>query len=206
MNVLGVTFDSKLNWSSHIAKAIAKAKKALYGLRLLRKYFNKDQMRTLLDSYFYSVLYYNSVIWLTPEICSQMKQSLLSISNALRSCMLNNCTEISFIRIHEIWKKCTPSQIMLYQNSLELHKFLNTIDGYLTTEHVRVLTNIICTSRQLTFEVTRSNVFKIGMNTRSNKFYHLNKLIRLDNLNLGFVHLKKLMKLQFLKFGKTSFP
>ena len=81
-----------------------------------------------------------------------------------------------------------------------------TIDGNLTTEHVRVLTNIICTSRQLTFEVTRSNVFKIGMNTRSNKFYHLNKLIRLDNLNLGFVHFKKLMKLQFLKFGKTSFP
>ena len=35
MNVLGVTFDSKLNWSSHTSKAIAKAKKALYALRLL---------------------------------------------------------------------------------------------------------------------------------------------------------------------------
>ena len=48
-------------------------------------------MRILLDSYFYSVLYYNSVIWLTPEINSVMKQSLLSVSaNALRSCVMSN--------------------------------------------------------------------------------------------------------------------
>ena len=28
MNVLGVTFDSKLNWNTHIAQTIVKAKKA----------------------------------------------------------------------------------------------------------------------------------------------------------------------------------
>ena len=82
------TFDSKLNWNAHIANAITKAKKSLFGLRLIRKYFNQNEMRALLDSNFYSVLYYNSVIWLTPEISSVMKQSLLSISaNAMRSCI-----------------------------------------------------------------------------------------------------------------------
>ena len=53
MNVLGVIFDSKLSWNDHIAHCISKSKKALFALRLLRKYFNFDEMRTLLDSNFY---------------------------------------------------------------------------------------------------------------------------------------------------------
>ena len=58
MNVLGVIFDSRLTWNAHIASAITKAKKALFALRLLKRFFNKQEMRTLLDSNFYSVLYY----------------------------------------------------------------------------------------------------------------------------------------------------
>ena len=53
MNVLGVIFDCKLNWNSHVASAINKAKNSLLALRLLRKYFNPSEMRTLLDSNFY---------------------------------------------------------------------------------------------------------------------------------------------------------
>ena len=41
------------------------------------------------------------------------------------------------------------------------------------------------------------------MNTTANKLYHINNLIRLDQLNLSFVHFKKLAKYQFLKFGPT---
>ena len=78
INVLGVTFDSKLNWGEHISNTICKAKKSLYALRLLRKFFNFQEMRTLLDSYFYSILYYNCEIWLTPDINSTLKQSLFA--------------------------------------------------------------------------------------------------------------------------------
>ena len=93
MNVLRVIFDSKLNWGPQVANSIYKAKKALFALRLLRKFFNDKEMRLLLDSYFYSVLYYNAVVWLTPELSSTLKQHLLSVSaNALRSCMMSNCS------------------------------------------------------------------------------------------------------------------
>ena len=104
-------------------------------------------MRTLLDSHFYSVLYYNSVIWLRPEIENGMKQKLLSISaSALRSCLMNKCNVISFERIHELNKKCTPSQIMLYQAALSLHKTLNfEIPDF---EAITVLNQMIFTSRQ----------------------------------------------------------
>ena len=72
-----------------------------------------------------------------------------------------------------------------------------------TTENVRLLNNIVCPRRQLKFEILRDNHIKIGMNTGSNKFYHLNKLIGLDLFNHSFVHYKKLMKIQFLKYGYT---
>ena len=161
-------------------------------------------MRLLLDSNFYSVLYYNSVLWLTPGLSAVLKQSLLSISaNALRSCMLSFNSEISFENIHKKCKKCTPTQIMFYQTSLQLHKSINEIYNCCTSEHTTLLNNIVCTGRQLKFEITRDNRGKIGMNTFSNKFYHVSKLIGLDTLNLTFVHFKKIMKVQFLKNGKT---
>ena len=34
MNVLGVIFDNKLTWSVHVAHAISKARRAMFGLRL----------------------------------------------------------------------------------------------------------------------------------------------------------------------------
>ena len=158
-------------------------------------------MRLLLDANFYSVLYYNSIIWLTPNLSPDMKQSLLSISaNALRSC-LNLDFDISFENVHKIGKKCTPNQITLYQISLRLHKMLN--DPVMKTETLHVIEQSVFTGRQLTFNILRNNNSKIGMNTQANKFYYISKLIGLDKLNLNFVHFKKMMKIQFLKYGKT---
>ena len=144
------------------------------------------------------------MLWLTPELSSVMKQLLLSTSaNALRTCMLSNNALISFEGIHKSCKKCTPNQIMFFQLALHVHKTINDISQLCTTEHALLLNNVVCTSRQLKFETLRSNVTKIGMNTLSNKFYHISRMIGLDLLNLSFVHFKKIMKMQFLKNGKT---
>ena len=205
INVLGVTFDSKLNWTTHVNNCIVKAKKALYGLRLLRRYFNATQMRMLLDSKFYSILYYNAVVWLTPDLKSESKHDLLSVSAlALRSCLyLAHCNEISFINIHKLHKKCTPEQITNYQLSLNLYKTINESIDPMSTETVRVFNQIVCTSRQIFFESFRTNRFKIGMNATENKLQHISKQILLEKLNFNFVHYKGHMKIQFLKFGKT---
>ena len=204
MNVLGVIFDSKLTWSTHTANAINKAKKALFALRLIKRFFTESEMRTLLDANFYSVLYYNSVIWLTPHLSPDLKQNLLSISAcALRSCLMRGGYEISFDNIHKVNKKCTPKQIMQYQIALKLHKLLNEHDNVLSFEHVTVMDQIICTSRQLKFKVFKNCNTKIGMNTTANKLYHVSGLISFDMLNLNFIHYKKLAKIQFLKYGKT---
>ena len=191
-------------WNTHVANCIVKAKKALFALRLLRKYFKTDEMRVLLDANFYSVLYYNAVIWLTPDLGAMMKQNLISVSaNALRSCLMYDSREISFENVHIVNKKCTPKQIMMYLNAIKLYKFLNENPDCPNTEMIRVLEQMVFTRRQINFEILRTNKTKIGMNSTENKFYYLNKQIGLDKLNLTFVHYKKLMKIQFLKNGKT---
>ena len=110
MNVLGVTFDCKLTWSVHVAKTLTKARKALFGLRSIKKYFTPIEMRNLLDSNFYSILYYNACIWLTPDLHSELKQNLLSLSaNALRSCVTYHSSDVSFKNIHVKIRKVPPS-------------------------------------------------------------------------------------------------
>ena len=112
INVLGVTFDSKLNWSVHITNAISKAKKSLYALRQIKRFFTNSQMRRLIDSYFYSVLYYNSSIWLSPDLSSACKQNLLSVSAlCLRSCLTSQNYDVSFINLHKINNKCHGTDI-----------------------------------------------------------------------------------------------
>ena len=87
--------------------------------------------------------------------------------------------------------------VMPYLSSIQFHKTVNETPESFTPDHVALLDNIICTRRQLRFEIFRNNRTKIGMNCLSNKFYHISKQISLDSLNLGFVHFKKLMKIQF---------
>ena len=89
---------------------------------------------------------------------------------------------------------------MYYQISIQLHKTLNDIFESCTSEHASLLNNMVCSRRQLKFEIIRS---KIGMNAIKNKFFHINKLIGLDLINLTFIQFKRIMKIQFLKNGST---
>ena len=78
--VLGVLFDSKLQWVQHVAVTIRKANNALSAIKLIKKYFNKKELLSLMTSNFYSRLYYNSEIWLLNTLHGKCKQLLLSAS------------------------------------------------------------------------------------------------------------------------------
>ena len=98
-----------------------------------------------------------------------MKHDLLAISaNGLRACMSVNTYDLSFERLHVLNKKCTPSQIMLYQLSLSLHKLYNVNSCLLDFETVTVIDQMILTSRQINFQILRNNTRKIGLNTTAN--------------------------------------
>ena len=50
IKILGVEFDSKLQWDKQVAQAARKAKKALLDIRLIRTYFNSEELKMLITS------------------------------------------------------------------------------------------------------------------------------------------------------------
>ena len=85
INVLGVIFDTKLQWPDHIAHAIKRSMKSLNAIKLIKKFFTRNELLRLVTSNFFSILYYNSEIWQLPTLKTILKQSLLSASaKALR--------------------------------------------------------------------------------------------------------------------------
>ena len=197
MNVLGVVFDSKLTWSNQVSNAITKANKSLCALRLLKRYFLPHEMKLLLTSNYFSSLYYNSEIWLSPLLKSDSKQLLLSASaNALRSCMPLKNRFISFEDIHKNFGQPTPMSIGLYKLSLLLYKTFNSKD--LNNDWLDLSEQIIVTGRQNRFSCFKNNNYKIGMNKQSNKFFFLKNRIDLDLFDLSLPVFKIMMKKEFM--------
>ena len=92
---------------------------------------------------------------------------------------------------------------MKYQITISLHKLVNVNSESLTFDQVLVMDQVVCSGRQLRFQVQRKFNHKIGMNIMANKFYHINNEISFDMLNINFVHYKKQCKIQYLKYGRT---
>ncbi len=87
MNVLELTLDSKLNWGPQVSCAIKGANNALQAIKMIRKYFETSEIIQLLNSNFYSKLYYVSEIWHLPTLNSNCKKLLLSATaNSLKLC------------------------------------------------------------------------------------------------------------------------
>ncbi len=182
MNVLGVTFDSKLNWSDHINNCTKKAKKALHAIKLIRPNFTPNELKTIITSNFYSILYYNSEIWHLPNLSPLLKQQLLSTSAlGLKLCTPNYDRSTSYLELHSINKRATPSQFMQYKLSLQLFKLYNNNEQNI--DWINLNFNQMLSRRQTFFETTNTSNYRIGSNFLSNRLHILNKKIPLEWLN-----------------------
>ena len=63
ITILGLIFDSNLTWDPQYNKAIKEANYNLCAIKMISKYFTKEEKMTLLTSLFYSKLYYGSEVW-----------------------------------------------------------------------------------------------------------------------------------------------
>ena len=132
MNILGVIFDNKLQWSAQVSNAILKANRALCAIKLIKKFFTKEELRTLLTANFYSVLFYNSEIWHIPSLNPNSKQHLLAASaRALLVCKNDSSVLHSYIDLHKITKHATPNQILIYKHAILLFKLYNNTQSSL---------------------------------------------------------------------------
>ena len=98
---------------------VNKSKKALNAIFLIRKYFSKKQLLSIITSNFYTILYYNAEVWLLPTLGPQLKQKILSASSApLKLCTPNYNYLMSFNSLHYLNQRATPTQFTIYTHAL----------------------------------------------------------------------------------------
>ena len=86
------------------------------------------ELKQLITSNFYSILYYNFEIWLMPGLSTRLKSQLLSASaKALQLCETVRNIDISFERLHDLHKRETPMKLMKYRLALQVHKIHHTV-------------------------------------------------------------------------------
>ena len=197
MNVLGIIFDSKLQWSPQVNHCIKKSLKALHAIKLIKPHFNETELKQLITSNFYSILYYNSEIWHLPSLNAFLKKQLLSASaKALSICSRSTDRSTSFRNLHLINSRATPQQFSKYKHALLLYNLYNFQQP--PKDWLSLNLNQVLTSRQTHFEIIRDQNYKIGSNKISNRIATLNKQIPLAWLNLSRESFKTKIKQLYL--------
>ena len=197
IKVLGVIFDSQLKWSQQVANTVKKSKSALNAIKLIKKYFTIPEIKNLLTSNFFSILYYNSEIWHLPSLNPKLKQTLLSASaNALKLCLQHYDPMISITNVHIQTNRAHPDKYCIYKHALMLHKIYNNQTPKL--DWISLNFNQNFNQRNHYFMSHSNSKFKIGRNKLSERMIQLNKKIKLDDLNLEYTPFKIKCKLKFL--------
>ena len=197
MNVLGVIFDSKLQWSNQVANSIRKANAALHAIKLIKTFFNEAELLSLITSNFYSILYYNSEIWQINTLSPRLKQLLLSASaKALKTCMRFNDRFESFEALHDRAHRATPARYSLYKHAQMLHKLYNAREPDI--EWINLNFQHQFSMRQGHIIVAKTNNLRVGENIIVNRLSILNNKIPLEWLNLPYGAFKKKIKELFL--------
>ena len=115
-----------MQWGNQVAMAISKSKRALHGIKLIKKFLTKGETKMLLTSNFYSILYYNCEIWLSNGLNTTLKQKILSASSQALL-MLNNSSDMrtSYTQLHKLEKRALPMEFAKYRLAIQLFKIYN---------------------------------------------------------------------------------
>ena len=195
--MLGITFDSMMKWDHQVSRAIKNSRKALHAIRLTKENFNKDELKQLLTSNFYSILYYNSEVWHIPTIHSKLKQPLLAASLiGLRLLGSRGDIRISYERLHNYNGRATPADMMKYKHSLQLYKNFNDNSQNETWLKLNFQQNY--NQRNEFVMITDTSMNRIGKNLMINRLNVINDKIKYDWLNLSFESYKLKCKENFL--------
>ena len=197
INVLGITFDSMMKWDHQVSRAIKNSRKALHAIKLIKKNFSKDELKQLLTSNFYSILYYNSEVWHIPTIHSNLKQQLLAASSTGLRLLGSRCdVRISYDRLHNYNGRATPADMMKYKHSLQLYKNFN--DNSQNETWLRLNFQQNYNQRNEFVIITDTSMNRIGKNLMINRLNLINGKIKYDWLNLSFESYKLKCKETFL--------
>ena len=198
INILGIIFDSNLNWNKQYNNAISDANQNLHAIRIIAKYFTKDEIKTLLTSLYYSKLYYGSEVWHLPgRTETQNKKLKFASANAIRSCNKSLTIYNTHTQIHKSASRAMPDQMIIYKHALVMHKLINSCQPEQEFLNLNFQLNQNPRIQHANF-FNRSN-YESGKNILLNRLSHLNNKIPKDWLELSLDTFKVKCKTLFLQ-------
>ena len=179
IKILGIIFDSKLDWHIQARNAMAKANKAKQALSLIRKFFDQEEMIKLATAYFYSTLYYGARVWLMTSLHHVLKKQLWQLSSRMLKIVNGfNTPYVSFMSLHKKFKRATPLMWCKYTTATAMWDLINNNVPEYTA--IRAILNRQFDRRKRGMIFTRSNVSKIGFNCLSNRLQVVSKTLNVD--------------------------
>jgi hypothetical protein len=137
INILGILFDSKLNWHDHVDRRVIEANQRLFAIKTIKNYFTQIELKTLLTSLFFSSLFYSSEVWHLSNLNAELFKKLKRTSaNALKICIQNVTPFTTHTEIHKLAKRCPPQNYCQYKYAILLYKLFN--DCIPSLEHLHL--------------------------------------------------------------------
>ena len=156
LGCLGVLLDNRLTWDRQIDKATTDSRKALQAVKIVRKYFNKEETVKLVTSLVFSRLYYGCEAWLLPTLKEDLFKKLYSQSGKILKII---DTDLSYVQLHKKYKRATPRIYSLYQTCVNYYNVIN-INGYLPEERVKTMLNTMRSERCEIVVFIRQNMYR----------------------------------------------
>ena len=198
VKILGIIFDSNMKWEQQYESAIKEANQNLHAIKIIEKYFTKEEKGTLLTSLFYSKLYYGSEVWHLPSrSATQNKKLKFASANALRSCDNTMTIYNTHTEIHDNAKRALPDQMINYKQAITMYKLFHTCQPEQEFLHLNFQLNQNPRIQTVNF-FTRQN-YETGKNILLNRLSHLNNKINVTWLDLSLNTFKIKCKTLFLQ-------
>ena len=156
-------------------------------------------MKLLLNSIFYSKLYFNAEIWLTPNLTPYSKSLLLSASaRALLLLVHKDDPPVSYVTLHKRMNQFTPCMMLRIKHAILMYKIFNSNDY--EKDWIDLNFQIRINNRHDNFEITRTNNYVIGRNYIINRLWILNRSFSLNCFNKSLMTFKKDIKKLFINY------
>ena len=198
INVLGVLFDTRLTWDSHVDYCITGARKSLHVLRTIRLFFTEKEMANIITSIYYSKLYYGAQVWLLPDLKERHYKRLYSESG--RALKLID-RSLSHRQLHKQFCRATPRIYSLYLTSTLLHSYLS--DEMFAEQKSDINTIVTNETRNRFLTFVRNNKFKCGLNCFRNRLRPLSNVIAKTWLHLSSSGFKLKAKINIIQYQLT---
>jgi len=187
----------------HIEYITSQCSKINVGFRILKKFFNKDELLKLATSMFYAKLYYAAAVWFLPNISNRQLQKLMtSSSSILKTITGHKCNQddqMSYQELHKICNRATPVMFREYITITTLHRIL--VDNTPEDIWLDLLNGHQHSGRHYKPRFVRSNTHRVGSNCLVNRVQNCTNRFEYDMTTLNKDQLKAKAKRQFLSFN-----